>query len=762
MVTQVQRNMKRTHLTKYMKPFFPLVGLAIVLLFAQAYCDLSLPNYLSNIVNTGIQQGGVDSAVPIALRNSSMSHMFIFMTPANRTDVLGHYTFVNATETTSENYTRYIDEFPVLENESIYVRNRINETEIARLNPVIARAIIPVGFMNQLAENSTLASQVFFSLGFNATMVTYLTSLSIDELFTFLSHSPTQVVYIENMINTQLAFGETVIVQAAASSIKAEYAALGMDTTQLQLNYILGVGGVMLLLTLLSMACTITVSFLAARTSTGMARDIRKGLFAKVENFSSTEFDKFSTASLITRSTNDITQIQMVIFMIIRMVFYAPILGVGGIFMALNKASDLWWVIALSVLLLVVIILIVFSVALPKFKIIQKLVDRLNLVARESLTGMMVVRAFNKEQHEEGRFDKANIDLTKVSLFINRLMVVMMPLMMLIMNGIAVTIIWIGSSQVAAGTMQVGDMIAFMQYTIQIVMAFLMMSIMFILLPRASVSVTRIVDVLSTDPVITDTSDPKRFPTPFNGIIEFRGVSFRYPGAEADAIHDISFIAKPGQTTAIIGPTGAGKSTIVNLIPRFYDVTSGAITVDGVDIRDVTQHDLRDKIGYVPQKSALFSGTIESNLRYADEAASDEFLQSAILISQAAEFVSSRPEGIATEIAQGGTNVSGGQKQRLSIARAIVKKPSIYLLDDSFSALDFKTDSALRRAFKQNTGGSTLIIVTQRVSTIKNAEQIIVLENGSIVGKGTHTELMRTSGTYKEIAMSQMNAEELV
>ncbi len=745
-----------------MKPYVPLVGLAIVLLFAQAYCDLSLPNYLSDIVNTGIQQGGVDSAVPIAIRNSTMSHMQVFLTPTNRTDVLDHYTFVNTTETSSQAYATYISQYPVLANESIYVRNSMNMTEIVRLNPIIAKAIIPVVVISNMSSSEKFG--MFTALDFNATTVPTISQLmafSTDEIFAFIGSSPPLLAAIQGFINTKLAFGETMLLQAAARFIKYEYQALGIDTTQLQLNYILGVGGMMLLLTLLSMVCTIMVSYLAAKTAAGMSRDIRKGLFEKIENFSSTEFDTFSTASLITRTTNDITQIQMVIFMIIRMVLYAPIMGVGGIIMALNKASNLWWIIAMSVLILVVIIVFVFYIALPKFKSIQKLVDRLNLVARESLTGMLVIRAFNMEQHEEARFDKANIDLTKVSLFINRLMVIIFPVMMLLMNVITITIIWIGSNQVASGTMQVGDMIAFMQYTIQIVFAFLMMSVMFIMLPRASVSATRIVDVLSTEPVITDPKAPKKFPEPFSGSIEFRDVCFRYPGAEADAVCNISFTAKPGQTTAIIGPTGAGKSSIVNLIPRFYDPTSGSILVDGIDIREVTQHDLRDKIGYVPQKSALFSGTIETNLRYADESASGEMLQSAIQISQAAEFVASKPEGMAAEIAQGGMNVSGGQKQRLSIARAIVKKPPIYILDDSFSALDFKTDSALRKAFKQQARGSTLIIVTQRVSTIKNAEQIIVLENGMIVGRGTHAELMKSCEIYKEIAMSQMNAEAL-
>jgi len=743
-----------------MKPYLSLVGLSVILLFVQAYCDLSLPNYLSDIVNTGIQQGGVESAVPMAMRNSTMNHTLIFMTPANRTDVLGNYAFVNSSEPSSAAYLASIDKYPALVNGSIYVLNDISTDVRDRLNPVLARALIPVGFIRQLAANPTMAAPVLAGMGLNATMIAYLTSLPEEGWFTFIKSSPPMVAQITALVNGQFTM-ESMLTQAAINTVKGEYKALGIDTTTLQVNYILGVGGVMLVLTLISMAATILVSFLAARTSTGMARDIRKDLFEKVEAFSSTEFDKFSTASLITRSTNDITQIQMVVFMIIRMVLYAPIMGVGGIFMALNKAADLWWIIAASVLLLVVIIVFVFYIALPKFKRIQALVDRLNLVAREELTGMMVIRAFNKEETEEKRFDKANLDLTGVSLFINRLMVVLMPFMMLIMNGVTVAIIWIGTNQVAEGTMQVGDMIAFMQYTIQIVMAFLMMSIMFIMLPRASVSATRIVDVMSTDVFIKDAAVPKSFPEPFKGIIEFCNVSFRYPGAEADALHDITFTARPGQTTAIIGATGSGKSTVVNLIPRFYEVSSGSITIDGVDIRDVTQHDLRERIGYVPQKSALFSGTIESNLRYADEAASGDMLQSAVMISQAAEFVASKPEGLATEIAQGGMNVSGGQKQRLSIARAIVKKPPIYILDDSFSALDFKTDAALRRAFKTQASGSTLLIVTQRVSTIKNAEQILVLDEGKVIGKGTHAELMQTCETYKEIALSQLSMEEL-
>jgi ATP-binding cassette subfamily B protein len=451
----------------------------------------------------------------------------------------------------------------------------------------------------------------------------------------------------------------------------------------------------------------------------------------------------------------------MVVIMMVRMMFYAPLIGIGGIIKVVAKDSPLSWLIGLAVLMLVSLIALIFSLSLPKFKLIQKLVDRLNLVSRENLSGMMVIRAFNMQEFEEERFDKANKDLTAVSLFINRVMVIMFPLMMLIMNGLMLSIIWFGAEQVAAANMQVGDMIAFMQYAMQIVMSFLMLSMMFIIIPRASVSADRIDDVLKTEPQIHDPQQPKPFPAPFKGSVEFRDVSFRYPGADTDALQNINFTAQPGKTTALIGSTGAGKSTIVNLIPRFYEVTGGSILVDGTDIRDVTQHDLRDKIGDVPQKSALFSGTIETNLRYADENATPDMLESAVEIAQAKEFVESTPEGMATEISQGGTNVSGGQKQRLSIARAIVKKPPIYILDDSFSALDFKTDAALRRAFKEKTKDSTLLVVTQRVSTIKNAEQIIVLDDGRIVGKGTHRELMEHCETYKEIALSQLSLEEL-
>ncbi|MFT3890228.1 MAG: ABC transporter ATP-binding protein [Anaerolineales bacterium] len=743
-------------LVRFAKPYWLLLVLAIALLFAQANFDLALPDYLSRIVNTGIQQGGVEDAVPQAIRQSEMNRVVLFMSEADKTSVLADYTLVDQN---SADYETYVEKYPVLKDQPIYVLNDIDQAEMDRINPIMAKALLAVSGIEQVIADPSKAAQMGAAFGsFD------LSKLPPGmDLFQMLGQLPAeQRAQISASMDEKFAsLGDTMVVQAAVGAVKNEYKALGMDTDKLQNNYIWTSGAWMLLLTLASGVCTIIVGYLSAKIAAGMARDIRRGVFQKVESYSSTEFDKFSTASLITRTTNDVTQIQMVVIMMVRMMFYAPLIGIGGIIKVVAKDSPLSWLIGLAVLMLVSLIVLIFSLALPKFKLIQKLVDRLNLVSRENLSGMMVIRAFNMQQFEEQRFDKANVDLTSVSLFINRVMVVMFPLMMLIMNGLMLSIIWFGAKQVADANMQVGDMMAFMQYAMQIVMAFLMLSMMFIIIPRASVSAERIDDVLKTEPRIHDPKQPKQFPAPFKGSVEFRNVSFRYPGADTDALENISFTAQPGQTTALIGSTGAGKSTIVNLIPRFYEVSDGCILVDGTDIREVTQHDLRDKIGYVPQKSALFSGTIESNLRYADEHAMPEQLQSAVEIAQAKEFVESVPEGMAMEISQGGKNVSGGQKQRLSIARAIVKKPPIYILDDSFSALDFKTDAALRRAFKQKTKDSTLLIVSQRVSTIKNAEQIIVLDEGRVVGKGTHNELMENCDTYKEIALSQLSKEEL-
>ena len=743
-------------LTKYLKPYLFLILLTIVLLFAQANADLALPDYLSKIVNNGIQQGGVENAVAVAIRQSEMDRLVIFTSAEDKALVLDNYLLV---EPASPEAEQYVGEYPALANEPIYVLKKVDRAKMDQLNTIMGKTWLVVSSIEQIMADPSKAAAMGLSSGFDLSKLPPGT-----DLFALLAKMPAaQLTQMSSMINERFAtLGDSMITQMAVGAVKAEYQALGMDTAKLQRNYILRIGGLMLLISLLGGACTISVGFLASRTAAGAARDIRKAAFEKVESFSSTEFDKFSTASLITRSTNDITQVQMVIFMILRMVFYAPIIGIGGVIRAIDKSANMWWIIAVAVIALLGLILLVFSISLPKFKIMQSLIDRLNLVMRENLSGMMVIRAFNKQEDEAQRFDKANRDLTDTSLFVARVMVTMMPVMMLLMNGLSLAIIWVGAHQVAASTIQVGDMMAFMQYAMQIVMAFLMMSMMFIFLPRAAVSGDRIADVLETGLAITDPQDPLQFNEPFAGEIEFRNVSFRYPSALADVLHNISFAARPGETTAFIGSTGCGKSTVVNLIPRFYDVTGGAVYVDGIDIRQVRQSDLRDKIGYIPQKGMLFSGTIESNLLYADQNASPESLQEAVDIAQASEFISTSPEGFLTEIAQGGSNVSGGQKQRLAIARALVKKPPIFIFDDSFSALDFKTDAALRNALKQKTGDATVLIVTQRVATVKSADQIIVLDEGRVVGTGTHHELMASCETYQEIAYSQLSKEELV
>ena len=742
-------------LAKYLKPYILLILITIALLFVQANADLALPDYMSKIVNNGIQQGGVENAVPMAIRQSEMDRLVIFLSAEDKTMVLDNYSLV---EKNSPDYENYLADYPTLADQPIYVRNEFDKDTIALLNPVMAKAELVVSSIEKMMADPASAAGVGQGLGFDITQIPPGT-----DLFSMLPMLPAaQLEKITAGIDENFStLGDSMINQMAVGFVKAEYDALGMDTSQIQTSYILKTGGWMLLLSLLSVTCTIIVGFLSARVAAGGSRDLRRDVFTKVESFSNTEFDKFSTASLITRTTNDITQIQMVVVMIMRMVFYAPIIGVGGIIRAIGKSANMWWIIAVAVVTLLGLIVVVFSIALPKFKIIQKLIDRLNLVTREHLSGMMVIRAFNMQTFEEDRFDKANKDLTSNSLFIARVMVVMMPLMMMIMNGLSLAIIWVGAHQVANNAMQVGDMMAFMQYAMQIVMAFLMLSMMFIILPRASVSAGRIADVLETGLTIKDPEQPKKFAETFNGKVEFRNVSFRYPDAQEDVLHNISFVAKPGQTTAFIGSTGSGKSTVVNLLPRFYEVTEGAIYVDDIDIREVTQADLRDKIGYIPQKGMLFSGTVESNLRYADENASEDSLKEATDIAQASEFIFEKPEGMSTEISQGGSNVSGGQKQRLSIARALVKKPPIYIFDDSFSALDFRTESALRKSLKKKTGNSNVLIVTQRVSTIKNVEQIIVLEEGRIVGKGSHDELMATCEPYQEIALSQLSKEEL-
>ena len=744
-------------LLKYLKPFIFLLILAIALLFLQANADLALPDYLSKIVNVGIQAGGIENAIPQAIRQTEMERLMLFFTAEEKERVLNDYTLVDQS---SPDYNRYLSQYPALKDGAIYVLNPIDQAETDWLNPVMAKALLVVYGIEQGMADPTKVSTLG-QMNFNGFDISKLPPGT--DLFKYMEQMPPAALsQISEGINKRLeAMGSSSLIQAAAEPIQAEYAALGMDVGAVSHKYILNTGKLMLLLTLLSVLCNIGVGFLSSRIAAGFSRNLRKAVFSKVESFSSGEFEKFSTASLITRTTNDITQIQMVVIMMVRMVFYAPIIGVGGVMRAISKDSSMWWILALAVGILILLIFIIFNIAVPKFKIIQSLIDRLNLITRENLSGMMVIRAFNRQDFELKRFDKANRDLTSTSLFVNRVMAVMMPIMMLVLNGISLLIIWVGGKQVAASNMQVGDILAFMQYGMQIIFAFLMLSVMFIILPRAQVSANRIADVLETEPSIVDPENPQSFPPDGKGLLEFRNVSFRYPDAEEYILHDISFVAQPGKVTGIIGPTGSGKSTLVNLIPRFYDVTDGAILIDGVDIRNVTQHELRKRIGFVPQKSSLFSGTIESNLRFGNENAPEDLLYKAAEIAQATEFIEAKPEKMNAEISQGGTNVSGGQKQRLSIARALVKQAPINIFDDSFSALDFKTDAALRQALKQQATPGTLLLVTQRVASIMNADQIIVLDEGRIVGKGKHQDLMKTCEIYKDIALSQLSMEEL-
>lgn len=697
-------------LIKYLKPFSILLIISVALLFIQAMADLALPNYMSNIVNVGIQQSGIEHSTPEAIRENKMDKLFFFMDSEEKELVLSNYNLISIND---NQYSDYADKYPNLNQEAIYILKNLDDNELLEMDIIMAKAL-----------------------------------LSSTEM-------------IDSLTKQVEIMGESSLIQSGAMLLKANYEDLGVDIGIVQRNYIMKIGGIMLLITLIGAASSITVGFLAAKISAGFARNIRKKLFTKVSSFTNTEMDKFSTSSLITRSTNDITQIQTLMVFLIRLIFYAPILGIGGIFFALNKSSSMSWIIALAVIVLIGIIILLFSIVMPKFKLVQKLVDKLNLVTRENLSGMLVIRAFNNQKFEEERFEKANVDLTKTNLFVNRVMVVMMPFMMLIMNGVNLLIVWVGAHQIANSAMQVGDMMAFMQYAMQIIMAFLMLSAMFIMVPRASVSANRIAEVLETKPVINDPKELKHFDSFAKGTVEFKNVSFRYPGASEDMLKNISFKAEAGKITAIIGTTGSGKTTLVNLVPRFYDVTNGEVLINGIDVREVSQYELREQIGYVPQKALLFSGTVESNLKYTDENTSDTEIIKAAKIAQAIEFIEDKTEGFNSNISQAGGNLSGGQKQRLSIARALVKKPKIYIFDDSFSALDFKTDASLRKALNENISESTILLVAQRISTIKNAEQIIVLKEGKIDGIGTHDNLMKTCETYKAIALSQLSKEEL-
>lgn len=742
------------NLLKHLKPFVGSMILAIALLFVQAICDLSLPDYMSNIVNVGIQQGGVENAVPKVIKSSEMEKLFIFMNDDEKNVVDDNYTLLNKDSLTTDEYNKYIKDYPELKNESIYKLNTKEEEKIDKLNDIFGKPMLIV---------SMLESQGFNGIPGIDGMAPQGVDLSTMDPFEMLNMMPQEQIdsMLSNVDEKLSDMPESMITQSATSYVKEQYKEIGINTDRLQSNYVIIAGIKMVGIALISMAATVIVSFIAARVAAALGRNLRKDVFNKVVGFSNAEFDEFSTASLITRTTNDIQQIIMLVVMGLRIVFYAPILGVGGVIKVINTGASMGWVIGVAVISILLLVIVLFTFAMPKFKSVQKLVDRLNLVTRERLTGMLVIRAFSTQKHEEEKFEVANKNLTRTNLFVNRVMTVMMPLMMFIMNIITLLIVWVGSHRIDEGIMQVGTMMAFMQYTMQIIMAFLMISMVSVILPRAMVSAQRVSEVLNVDVAIKDSEKLQMFNDDEKGTIEFKNVSFRYPGADEDVISDVSFKAFPGETTAFIGSTGSGKSTLINLIPRFYDATEGEILIDGVNIKNVSQYDLREKIGFIPQKGLLFSGTIESNLKYGGDHITDEDMIKASEIAQAMEFINSKEEGFNTEIAQGGTNVSGGQKQRLAIARAIAKKPEVFIFDDSFSALDFKTDAKLRKAINTELKESTLLIVAQRISTIMNANQIIVLDEGKVVGKGTHKELMENCEVYQQIALSQLSKEEL-
>lgn len=739
------------NLFKYAAEHWKSLLAIIAILFIQAYCDLSLPAYTSDIVNVGIQQGGIEDQVPEAIAAQEMEKLLLFVSQEEQETVLDAYDTDDST---------YGTEAYVLKESVAMDETKLNELGDILASPMMLTAGFESGSDMTAQIEEELKSQ--FKAQSGSAMPE---GFDIDSMMTFdimkMMPEEQRAVLIEEMGQQMKKLPDTILEQAAVSYVKTAYEDLGMDMDELQFQYLFTTGAKMTGLAFLGMAASILVGFLASRVGAATGRDLRGKVFHKVVGFSNNEFDHFSTASLITRSTNDIQQIQLIIVILLRIVLYAPILAIGGIFQVFQTNVSMSWIIALAVVLIALVILVLFLVAMPKFKILQTLVDKVNLVMREILTGLSVIRAFSTEKHEEERFDEANRTLTKTNLFVNRAMTFMMPVMMLIMNGVSVLIVWTGAHGIDEGQMQVGDMMAFIQYTMQIIMGFLMLCMLSIMLPRAAVAADRVEEVLGSQTVIHDPKEAKSFSGRGKGMLVFDHVSFKYPGADENVLHDITFTARPGETTAIIGSTGSGKSTLVNLIPRFYDVSKGSITLDGVDIREVTQHELREKLGYVPQKGLLFSGDIRSNILFGNPDGSEEEMVEAAKIAQASEFIDSKPDGYASHISQGGTNVSGGQKQRLSIARAIAKHPEVFIFDDSFSALDFKTDATLRKALKKRTKDSTVLIVAQRISTILNAEQIIVLDDGKIAGIGTHRELLKNCEVYRQIAASQLSESEL-
>ena len=752
-----KENKAMKKLLKYLRPFAGAIIVAIMLLFVQAISDLSLPSYMSNIVNVGIQQKGIEDAVPKAIKSSELNKLLLFINSDDKKVVEDNYKLIRKEELSDDDYEKYIKQYPELANEDIYVLNTKSKDVKRKLNEILGRPML----ITSLFESGD-ATKLMGDSG-NVMAAPEGVDMANMDPFMMLSSMPEeQVLEIIKGINEKLdEMPESMVTQSAVTYVREQYKELGIDIDKVQTNYLFMAGAKMLGVALIGTIAAVIVTFIAARIAAALGRNLRKDVFNKVVGFSNAEFDRFSTASLITRTTNDIQQIMMLIVMGLRIVFYAPILGIGGIVKVVKSGAGMGWVIVVAVVSILSLVGVLFVFAIPKFKMVQKLVDKLNLVTRESLTGMLVIRAFSTEKYEEEKFERANMNLTKTNLFVNRAMSMMMPLMMFIMNGVTLLIVWVGSHRVDSGVMQVGDMMAFMQYVMQIIMAFLMISMVSVILPRALVSAGRVSEVLNTDIAIKNIENPVRFKVEEKGEIEFKNVSFKYPGADEYILKDINFKAKSGETTAFIGSTGSGKSTLINLIPRFYDVTSGEILIDGENIKNVSLHDLREKIGFVPQKGMLFSGTIESNLKYGGEHIRDEYMHKAAEIAQATEFISSKESGFNTEISQGGTNVSGGQKQRLAIARALAKNSEIFIFDDSFSALDFKTDAKLRKAINEELSDSTLLIVAQRISTIMNADQILVLDEGKVVGKGTHKELMENCEVYRQIALSQLSKEEL-